>query len=75
METTSPVKGGVLAAEDVANAMLFLASPMALGVNGHTLVVDLGLSVGVTQELPPMSARPPEVLAEAGKRLPSGSRN
>lgn len=40
-----PLVGGFLAAEDVADAALFLASPESRGITGQVLVVDGGWSV------------------------------
>lgn len=48
MAKTSPLRGGVLLAGDVANAMLYLASDLGRCVNAHVLVVDLGVAAGVT---------------------------
>lgn len=50
MAKTSPLKGILLQPEDIANAILFLASDMGRCVNGHTLVVDCGVVAGVTGE-------------------------
>lgn len=47
----SVLHGVALLPDDVANAMLFLASDMARCINGHTLVVDLGVTVGVSGEI------------------------
>ena len=46
----SPLKGRACLAKDIAAAALFLASEAGQAVNGHTLVVDLGVTAGVTGE-------------------------
>lgn len=45
---SSPVKGRSCTAGDIANSALFLASSQGQAMNGQTLVVDLGLTAGVT---------------------------
>lgn len=44
--------GRITQAEDVANALLFLASPAARSINGHVLVVDNGMYAGMFQPRP-----------------------
>ncbi|GAB4822667.1 hypothetical protein N2152v2_009713 [Parachlorella kessleri] len=51
MEDNSVLEGVALLPEDIANAVVFLASDKGRCVNGHTLVVDLGVTVGVSGEL------------------------
>jgi NAD(P)-dependent dehydrogenase (short-subunit alcohol dehydrogenase family) len=38
--------GRIATAEDVADALVFLASPAARSINGHVLVVDNGIYAG-----------------------------
>ena len=38
--------GRVATAEEIANAVLFLASPLAAGITGVSLAVDAGLTAG-----------------------------
>ena len=65
---TSPLKGRPGLAEDVANAALWLASDASGYVNGHTLLVDGGLTSGVSPSAPPMFVRPGPWIGEAGRR-------
>lgn len=51
--------GRIVTAQEVANAALFLASPLATGITGTSITVDAGLSAG---NLPTM-----EAIAEAAK--------
>ncbi|GAB4820212.1 hypothetical protein N2152v2_007258 [Parachlorella kessleri] len=63
----SPVKGRACFARGVASAALFLASEAGQAVNGHILVVDLGVTAGVTGQVPPMSQLPSQFFDEQGR--------
>ena len=51
--------GRIVTAQEVANAALFLASPLATGITGTSITVDAGLSAGNLQTM--------EAIAEAAK--------
>lgn len=51
--TRTPLRGRIGAADDIANAVLFLASDEAGFVSGHTLVVDGGLTSGSREGVAP----------------------
>ena len=64
---TSPLKGRPGLAEDVANAVLWLASDESGYTTGHTLTTDAGLTVGATPEGPAFADYQP-LFREGGKR-------
>ncbi len=72
MANASPLPGRAGQAEDIAQAAAYLASDAAGFVNGHTLVVDAGLTVGCGRAMPLFDDHSPMV-REAGRRgLPEG---
>ena len=64
---TSPLKGRPGLAEDVANAVLWLASDESGYTTGHTLTTDAGLTGGATPEGPAFADYQP-LFREGGKR-------
>ena len=62
----SPLKGRAGAAEDVANAALWLASDEAGYTSGLTLTTDAGLTIGTGNRSPFSEYEP--FMAEAGRR-------
>ena len=62
----SPLRGRAGVAEDVANAVLWLASDEAGYTTGHTLTVDAGITVGATPEGPAFAEYAP-IIREGGK--------
>ena len=62
----SPLKGRPGLAEDVANAVLWLASDESGYTSGHTLTTDAGITVGATPEGPAFGEYAP-IIREAGK--------
>jgi len=67
----SPLRGRPGLAEDVANAVLWLASDESGYTTGHTLTTDAGITVGATVAGPAFSEYSP-LIREAGKSgLPS----
>ncbi|MEH6593572.1 MAG: SDR family oxidoreductase [Halioglobus sp.] len=56
--------------QDIANGILFLLSEEARYINGHTLVIDAGLTTGGTP--PPFYSQDAEIMLHAGQRR-SGS--
>jgi NAD(P)-dependent dehydrogenase (short-subunit alcohol dehydrogenase family) len=64
----SPLKGRAGTADDIARAALWLASDEAGYVNGHTLVVDGGLTSGASTQTPPIFRRRGDWIGEAGRR-------
>ncbi len=67
MAENSPIPGRSGRADDIAHAATYLASDAAAFVNGHTLVVDAGLTTGSGQSMPIFSDYSPMV-REAGRR-------
>jgi len=67
MANASPIPGRAGQAHDIAEAAAYLASDAAGFVNGHTLVVDAGLTAGCSQASPMFSVHSPMV-REAGRR-------
>jgi len=67
----SPMPGRAGQADDIAHAAVYLASADAGFVNGHTLVVDAGLTSGSGQSMPLFAKHAPMV-REAGRRGPPG---
>lgn len=65
---TSPLKGRAGLADDIARAALWLASDEAGYVNGHTLVVDAGLTTGASSRIPPIFRKAGPWIGEAGRR-------
>lgn len=63
----SPMPGRAGQADDIAHAAVYLASDAASFVNGHTLVVDAGLTTGSGQSMPLFANYAPMV-REAGRR-------
>lgn len=63
---TSPLRGRPGLAEDVANAVLWLASDESGYTSGHTLAIDAGITVGASIEAPPFAEYEP-MIREAGK--------
>ena len=63
----SPIPGRAGQAKDIAHAAVYLASDAAAFVNGHTLVVDAGLTTGSGQSMPLFANHAPMV-REAGRR-------
>ena len=73
MAAGSPIPGRAGKPEDIAQAATYLASDAAAFVNGHTLVVDAGLTSGSGQSMPLFANHAPMV-REAGRRgLPENS--
>jgi NAD(P)-dependent dehydrogenase (short-subunit alcohol dehydrogenase family) len=62
----SPLRGRPGLAEDVANAVLWLASDESGYTSGHTLTTDAGITVGATAEGPEFADYAP-IIREAGK--------
>jgi len=62
----SPLRGRPGLAEDVANAVLWLASDESGYTTGHTLTTDAGVTVGATPEGPAFAEYTP-IIREAGK--------
>jgi len=62
----SPLKGRAGVSQDIANAALYLASDEGGYVNGHTLVVDAGLTTGIG--MMPMFKEHTPMIREGGKR-------
>jgi NAD(P)-dependent dehydrogenase (short-subunit alcohol dehydrogenase family) len=62
----SPLKGRPGLAEDVANAVLWLASDESGYTTGHTLTTDAGITVGATPAEPAFAEYSP-IIREAGK--------
>jgi NAD(P)-dependent dehydrogenase (short-subunit alcohol dehydrogenase family) len=67
MAGASPIPGRAGRASDIAHAAVYLASDAAAFVNGHTLVVDAGLTTGSGQSMPLFANHAPMV-REAGRR-------
>jgi NAD(P)-dependent dehydrogenase (short-subunit alcohol dehydrogenase family) len=67
MANSSPIPGRAGRADDIAHAAVYLASDAAAFVNGHTLVVDAGLTTGSGQSMPLFANYSPMV-REAGRR-------
>ena len=67
MAVASPMPGRAGRADDIAHAAVYLASDAAAFVNGHTLVVDAGLTTGSGQSMPLFENYSPMV-REAGRR-------
>jgi NAD(P)-dependent dehydrogenase (short-subunit alcohol dehydrogenase family) len=67
MAGASPIPGRAGRAGDIAHAAVYLASDAAAFVNGHTLVVDAGLTTGSGQSMPLFANHAP-MLREAGRR-------
>lgn len=63
---TSPLKGRPGTAEDVANAVLWLASDESGYTTGHTLTTDAGYTTGSAN--PPAFSEYQPMIREAGKR-------
>lgn len=63
----SPLPGRPGTAEDVADAVVWLASDASSYINGHTLVIDAGVTVGAGTEVPPMAAEYKPMFREGGK--------
>ncbi|MEZ5571484.1 MAG: SDR family oxidoreductase [Halioglobus sp.] len=57
--------------QDIADGILFLLSDDSRYVNGHTLVIDAGLTTGA--EPPPFFSQEPDLLLHAGQRGTSAS--
>ncbi len=68
LRDASPIEGRPGVASDIAEAALWLASDDAGYVNGHTLVVDGGLTIGGGSVLPPIFRKPGPWIGEAGRR-------
>lgn len=66
LAATSPLKGRAGTAEDVANAVLWLASDESGYTTGHTLTTDAGYTTGSSN--PPAFAEYQPMIREAGKR-------
>ncbi len=64
----SPLKGRAGMADDIAQAALWLASDAAGYVNGHTLVVDAGMTTGAAAGVPPLFRKTGPWIGEAGRR-------
>lgn len=62
----SPLRGRPGLAEDVANAVLWLASDESGYTTGHTLTTDAGITVGATPAGPEFAEYSP-IIREAGK--------
>lgn len=62
----SPIRGRAGLAEDVANAVLWLASDESGYTTGHTLTTDAGITVGATAEGPAFADYAP-IIREGGK--------
>jgi NAD(P)-dependent dehydrogenase (short-subunit alcohol dehydrogenase family) len=62
----SPLRGRPGLAEDVANAVLWLASDESGYTSGHTLTTDAGITVGATAAGPEFGEYAP-IIREAGK--------
>jgi NAD(P)-dependent dehydrogenase (short-subunit alcohol dehydrogenase family) len=62
----SPLRGRPGLAEDVANAVLWLASDESGYTSGHTLTTDAGITIGATAEGPEFADYQP-IIREAGK--------
>jgi NAD(P)-dependent dehydrogenase (short-subunit alcohol dehydrogenase family) len=67
MAGASPIPGRAGRAGDIAHAAVYLAIDAAAFVNGHTLVVDAGLTTGSGQSMPLFANHAP-MLREAGRR-------
>ena len=67
LASASPLKGRAGVASDIAKAALWLASDDAGYVNGHVLVVDGGLTAGVSAQ-PPAFRQKGDFIGEAGRR-------
>lgn len=65
---TSPLHGRPGLADDIARAALWLASDAAGYVNGHTLTVDGGLTIGAGLPTPPPFRTHGPLIGEAGRR-------
>ena len=63
----SPLAGRAGLAEDVANAVLWLASDESGYTSGHTLTIDAGITTGSMAGPPRFSEKAP-LMREAGKR-------
>jgi xanthoxin dehydrogenase len=66
LEEASPLRGRAGLAEDVANAVLWLASDESGYTTGHTLTTDAGITIGATAEGPAFAEYEP-IIREAGK--------
>ena len=66
LEEASPLRGRAGLAEDVANAVLWLASDESGYTTGHTLTTDAGITIGATVEGPAFAEYEP-IIREAGK--------
>ena len=63
----SPLAGRPGLADDVANAVLWLASDESGYTSGHTLTIDAGITTG-SMAGPPRFADKAPLMREAGKR-------
>ena len=63
----SPLAGRPGLADDVANAVLWLASDESGYTSGHTLTIDAGITTGSMAGPPRFSEKAP-LMREAGKR-------
>jgi NAD(P)-dependent dehydrogenase (short-subunit alcohol dehydrogenase family) len=68
MDADSPIKNRGGRATDIAQAALYLTSDAAAFVNGHTLVVDAGLTTGSGKEPPGLITSHTDLVREAGHR-------
>lgn len=66
LAAASPIHGRPGLPEDVANAVLFLASDESGYSTGHTLTVDAGITIGATTGGPAFAEYEP-IIREAGK--------
>lgn len=63
---TSPLRGRPGLAEDVANAVLWLASDESGYTSGHTLAIDAGITIGASTAAPPFAEYEP-IIREGGR--------
>ena len=68
LAAASPLPGRSGAAQDIANAAVYLASDESGFVAGHTLVVDAGLTTGSASFVEGIFANQMPVVREGGKR-------
>ena len=69
----SPLPGRSGMPQDIAEAALYLASDAGTFVNGHTLVVDAGITTGSGSGTPGLFATHAPLVREAGRRGIPGS--